>query len=79
VRRPTPSGKPPRILIVDDEEDVRRIVALALRKLPFAAEIMTAGNGMEALQAVKAERPSLVVLDLMMPQMDGIEVCRRLR
>jgi CheY-like chemotaxis protein len=68
-----------RILVVDDEEDVRRIVALALRKLPFAAEIMTAGNGMEALQAVKAERPSLVVLDLMMPQMDGIEVCRRLR
>lgn len=65
-----------RILVVDDEEDVRRIVALALRKLPFAAEIMTAGNGMEA---VKAERPSLVVLDLMMPQMDGIEVCRRLR
>lgn len=78
---PAPSVEATRvkILVVDDEEDVRRIVALALRKLPFPAEIMTAGNGVEALQAVEAERPSLVVLDLMMPQMDGIEVCRRLR
>jgi type IV pilus assembly protein PilB len=76
---PAVETKRVKILVVDDEEDVRRIVALALRKLPFPAEIMTAANGIEALQAVEAERPSLVVLDLMMPQMDGLEVCRRLR
>lgn len=68
-----------KILVVDDEEDVRRIVAIALKQLPFPAEILTAGNGIEALKAVEAEHPSLVVLDLMMPQMDGFEVCRRLR
>ncbi|MDD5558482.1 ATPase, T2SS/T4P/T4SS family [Candidatus Methylomirabilis sp.] len=68
-----------KILVVDDEEDVRRIVAIALQQLPFSAEILTAGNGMEALKAVEAEQPSLVILDLMMPQMDGFEVCRRLR
>ncbi len=77
---PPPTGsKRMKILVVDDEADVRRIVAIALKQLPFPAEILTAGNGMEALKAVEAEHPSLVVLDLMMPQMDGFEVCRRLR
>jgi type IV pilus assembly protein PilB len=68
-----------KILVVDDEEDVRRIVAIALGQLPFPAEILTAANGMEALKTVEAEQPSLVILDLMMPQIDGLEVCRRLR
>ena len=76
---PPTGNKRVKILVVDDEEDVRRIVAIALRQLPFPAEILTAGSGMEALKAVEAEQPSLVILDLMMPQMDGLEVCRRLR
>ncbi|MDE2059173.1 MAG: Flp pilus assembly complex ATPase component TadA [candidate division NC10 bacterium] len=87
VAPPPPGSKPVvspierqmKILVVDDEEDVRRIVAIALRQLPFPAEILTAGNGMEALEVVEAEQPSLVILDLMMPKMDGFEVCRRLR
>ena len=75
----TPVEQRMKILVVDDEEDVRRIVAIALRQLPFPAEILTARNGMEALKTVEVEQPSLVILDLMMPQMDGLEVCRRLR
>ncbi len=74
-----PVDRQMKILVVDDEEDVRRIVAIALGQLPFPAEVLTAANGMEALKMVEAEQPSLVILDLMMPQMDGLEVCRRLR
>jgi len=77
---PLPTGgRPLKILVVDDEEDVRRIVAIALQQLPSPAEILTAGSGMEALNMIEAGQPSLVILDLMMPQMDGFEVCRRLR
>lgn len=54
-------------------------MALVLRQLPFPAEILTAATGMEALKTVETRQPSLVILDLMMPQMDGLEVCRRLR
>src|SRR5258708_32346123 len=66
-----------RILIVDDEPAVRE----ALRALVggWGFEVHTAGSGLEALDAVARERPDLVLLDLAMPRMDGIEVCRRVR
>jgi len=66
-----------RILIVDDEPAVRE----ALRALVggWGFEVHTAGSGLEALDAVARERPDLVLLDLAMPRMDCIEVCRRVR
>ncbi len=65
------------LLIVDDEEHLRSMLAAALRHHRF--EVTAADNGRRALELVSAERPDLVVLDVMMPDLDGFEVCRRLR
>ena len=69
------SGK--RILIVEDEEAIVEIISQALRRLGF--ETASAGDGDEALEKISLLRPDLVILDLMLPRMDGWEVCRRLR
>jgi two-component system OmpR family response regulator len=66
-----------RVLVVDDEPNIRDLVAVALRFHGFAP--VTAATGEEALRDVRAERPDLVVLDVMLPDVDGFEVCRRLR
>jgi DNA-binding response OmpR family regulator len=66
-----------KILIVDDEPMLLRLVGYALHKEGY--ETVIAKQGEEALGKVRAERPDLVILDIMLPDMDGIEVCRRLR
>jgi two-component system, OmpR family, alkaline phosphatase synthesis response regulator PhoP len=66
-----------KILIVDDEIDILEFVSYNLKKEGFAVE--TAQNGKEALEIGAKFRPHLIILDIMMPQMDGIEVCRQLR
>ena len=66
-----------RILVVDDEEHIRRILKFQLEKNGY--EVTTAENGEEALHHVRRLRPDLILLDLMMPKLDGFEVCRRLR
>jgi two-component system response regulator MprA len=68
---------PPRLLIVDDEPQLRNAVSRALRMEGYAVGI--AIDGSAGLAVMAAERPDLVVLDVMMPRMDGLEVCRRLR
>jgi DNA-binding response OmpR family regulator len=71
------NDRPPRILLVDDEESIQTLLSYPLEKDGY--EVVVAGDGREALQRF-AERPfDLVVLDVMMPVMDGLEVCRRLR
>ena len=65
------------LLVVDDEENLRSMLSAALRHHGF--EISVAANGREALTAVEDSKPDLVVLDVMMPDVDGFEVCRRLR
>ncbi len=66
-----------RILVVDDEPDLRDLLSTSLRYAGF--EVMAAGSGNAALEAVASFRPSLVVLDVMMPDMDGFTVTRKLR
>src|SRR5690625_2597147 len=66
-----------RLLVVDDEANIRDLLAAALRFAGFA--VTTASNGNEALTLVREERPDLIVLDVMMPDMDGFTVTRRLR
>lgn len=66
-----------RILLVDDDPHIRELLAFACDKAGFAVE--EAGDGEEALAAVARQAPDLVVLDINMPRMDGLEVCRRLR
>jgi two-component system response regulator MprA len=66
-----------RVLVVDDDPDVRDSLR---RSLTFEGyEVRTAGDGMQALDAIAAERPDVVVLDLQMPVLGGLEACRRLR
>jgi DNA-binding response OmpR family regulator len=71
----TPAGR--TILIVDDEVLIRRVVEDFLTTHGFTCR--TARNGAEALQACEASPPNLILLDIMMPEMDGIETCRRLK
>ncbi len=66
-----------RILVVEDEEAIRKVVKTYLESAGF--EVMTVDNGVDALTAVDAFQPELVVLDLMLPGMDGMEVTARLR
>ena len=66
-----------RLLLVDDEENLRSMLDAALRHSGF--DVVPVGSGREALDAVKTERPELIVLDVMLPDIDGFEVCRRLR
>lgn len=66
-----------KILIVDDEEPIRQLVSMYMTKEGFAVE--TAVDGRMALTRVNAIRPDLIVLDLMLPEVDGWEVCRTLR
>lgn len=65
------------LLIVDDEANLRSMLSAALRHHGF--EITVAENGREALEAVTRDRPDLLILDVMLPELDGFEVCRRLR
>lgn len=65
------------LLIVDDDADIVRIVGTMLRGQPW--RVLTAVSGEEALELVAQERPELVLLDLMMPRMSGIEVLREIR
>jgi DNA-binding response OmpR family regulator len=67
----------PRVLVVDDERPIRDLVRTYLVR--EGMEVTTATDGPSALEAVRTFRPDLVVLDLMLPGLDGIEVCRQLR
>ncbi len=66
-----------RILIVDDEPDIVRLLAFALQAEGY--QILTAKNGLEGLELARREKPDVVILDVMMPGMDGFEVCSELR
>jgi phosphate regulon transcriptional regulator PhoB len=66
-----------RVLIVEDEPDIRELVVHHLKREGY--QVSAAASGEEALRQVQALPPDLVLLDLMMPAMDGLEVCRRLR
>ncbi len=65
----------PTILVVDDEEDIRSSVAELLSGVGYRVE--TASDGADALRRMRARRPDLVLLDLMMPGMDGLELLQR--
>ena len=66
-----------RILVVEDDADVRGLIRLQLRAAGF--DVMEACNGAEGLAMAKNDLPSVILLDIMMPEMNGIEVCRALR
>jgi DNA-binding response OmpR family regulator len=71
------AGSVQSILVVEDEASIASFVSLYLKNAGY--DVATAGNGVEALTSVEREQPSLIVLDLMLPDIDGIEICRRIR
>ncbi len=66
-----------KILVVDDEQAVRESLRRSLRFNGY--DVLTANDGLEAVETVRSENPELLILDVMMPNMDGLEVCRTLR
>ena len=65
------------ILVIDDEEHIIELIKFNLEKNGY--KVITASNGIEALKLVRAEVPRLVLLDLMLPGMDGYDVCKEIR
>lgn len=70
-----PSGARPLVLIADDEPDIRRFLCMQME----GVDVIEAADGAEALELARLRRPQLALLDHMMPEMDGVEVCRRIR
>ncbi|MFN0216262.1 MAG: response regulator transcription factor [Saprospiraceae bacterium] len=72
------TGTPPKkILIVDDEPDILEFLQYNLRKEGY--QVVTAADGVQAIHVAEREKPDLILLDIMMPEMDGVETCRLLR
>ena len=65
------------VLVVDDEQNIVNITAFNLKKEGY--EVLTAGDGEEAVEIVEKHQPDLILLDIMMPKMDGYEACRKIR
>jgi len=65
------------ILVVDDEEDIQELVRLNLAREGY--DVLTCGTGEQALETARAKLPALIILDLMLPGIDGLEVCKRLK
>src|SRR4029077_15782441 len=66
-----------RVLIVDDDPDIQKLVSYNLSQAGF--RVSTAATGLAALDAVQKQPPNLIILDIMLPDLDGLEVCRKLR
>jgi DNA-binding response OmpR family regulator len=65
------------VVLAEDDPDIQLVARLALKRAGFSVRVV--GNGVEALSAVRSERPDVVLLDWMMPELDGLETCRRLK
>jgi two-component system phosphate regulon response regulator PhoB len=74
---PTPATRQPSLLVVEDEQDLLEVLRFSLSREGFS--VRTAENGEDAIRMVRQQRPDLIVLDLMLPTIDGLSVCRALR
>ena len=77
VRAPLPTRY--SVLVVDDEPDFRHLISMFLQRSGMPLEVATAENGLAGLASALADPPDLIVLDVMMPDINGFDVCQRLR
>jgi DNA-binding response OmpR family regulator len=77
ITRSNPSQLGRKVLVIDDQVELRRFVKLRLSRAGY--KVFEASNGIEGLEQLYKVKPHLVVLDIMMPKMDGWETCRRIR
>jgi CheY-like chemotaxis protein len=73
-----PVGDTFRVVLIDDDPDLRKLVKLTL-EYTAGWEVTTAAGGTEGIEEVRKAKPDVAVVDIMMPEMDGYEVCRRLK
>jgi CheY-like chemotaxis protein len=66
-----------KILVIDDEPDILKVTSIRLKKLGY--NVLTAVNGKQGLDTIRREKPDLVLLDLVMPVMNGAEVCEQIK
>jgi CheY-like chemotaxis protein len=74
-----PAPKRPRVLVVDDDPGIKTVIQKAISQLPMDLDIVTASDGAEAVASIEQHPPDLVILDVMMPRMDGFSVCQKMR
>ena len=67
----------PKVLVVDDEQDILELIRHSLAKEGF--EVHVAANGAQALEQARKVKPEIIIMDVMMPVMDGMEACRQLK
>ncbi len=75
-RSHTSDGKGALVLVVDDDKDIRLLLSVLLKNAGYRVE--TAGNGLEALKFIKVTKPDVIVLDIVMPEMDGFELLEKI-
>src|SRR5690554_6358842 len=66
-----------KVLVIDDEVDIGKLIELYLTKNNF--QVLRATNGLDALELVASQKPDLIILDILLPDIDGIELCQELR
>jgi len=76
---PGPVERRLQIMVVDDDDDIRQVVAFTLKSLPVPVDVVQAVDGQEAVELAALQPPDLFVLDVMMPRLDGFETCAKLR
>lgn len=69
----------PRVLVVDDDDDLRKMLEISIKENLDNSEVETAADGFEAGSKVQSFKPNIVLLDLMMPGLNGLEVCKKLK
>ena len=77
LKRDETGASGPRVLVIDDEESVCELISLYFEKAGY--EIICTGDGNEGVEMVRSQKPDLVILDLMLPGMDGLDVCKEIR